>query len=87
MAAEGPDGAAIREALAEAVGEDPGELALSAIPGGASRETWLVEAESGKWVLRRDPPGAESFVPLEVEHGVVEAAARAFPSTARTESS
>ena len=34
--------AGVRAVLAE-VGEDPGELDLSPIPGGASRETWLVE--------------------------------------------
>jgi aminoglycoside phosphotransferase (APT) family kinase protein len=77
MAAEEPHAGRVREALAGALGEDPGDLELIAIPGGASRETWLVEAEAGKWVLRRDPPGAESFVALEVEQEVVSAAARA----------
>src|SRR5206468_6549749 len=28
-----------------------------------------------RWVLRRDPPGAQSFVPLAVEFGVIQAAA------------
>lgn len=41
-------------------------MQLSRIPGGASRETWLVEAGDGetqrRYVLRRDPPGAESLV-------------------------
>jgi aminoglycoside phosphotransferase (APT) family kinase protein len=67
----------VREAVAEATGEDPGELRLSRIPGGASREVWLVEGDGGRWALRRDPPGAQSFVPLEVEHQVVGAAAAA----------
>jgi aminoglycoside phosphotransferase (APT) family kinase protein len=57
------------------LGTDPGEPRLTAIPGGASRETWLVETDAGRWVLRRDPPGAESFIPLEIEHGVISAAA------------
>ncbi len=64
VAAEPPDPGLVREALAEAAGEDPGELRLSRIPGGASREVWLVEGEGGRWALRRDPPGAQSFVPL-----------------------
>jgi aminoglycoside phosphotransferase (APT) family kinase protein len=77
MAAEEPHAGRVREALAESLGEDPGDLELTAIPGGASRETWLVEAEAGRWVLRRDPPRAESFVALEVEQAVVSAAASA----------
>lgn len=36
--------------------------ALSEIPGGASRQTWRIETESEHFVLRRDPPGAESLV-------------------------
>jgi aminoglycoside phosphotransferase (APT) family kinase protein len=76
VAAESPDPGLVREALA-AAGDDPGELRLSRIPGGASREVWLVEADGGRWALRRDPPGAQSFVPLEVEHRVIEAAAAA----------
>ena len=75
--AEGPDPGLVREALAEATGNDPGELRLSRIPGGASREVWLVEGDGGRWALRRDPPGAQSFAPLEVEHRVTEAAAAA----------
>ena len=72
--AEGPDPGLVREALAEAAGDDPGELSLSRIPGGASREVWLVEGDGERWALRRDPPGAQSFVPLGVEHRVIEAA-------------
>jgi aminoglycoside phosphotransferase (APT) family kinase protein len=77
MAADPPDPAAVRAALAEALGADPGELGLTAIGGGASRESWLVAGQGGRWVLRRDPPGAESWVPLEVEHRVVLAATAA----------
>jgi aminoglycoside phosphotransferase (APT) family kinase protein len=77
MAAEPPGADGVREALAEALGSDPGGLRLRPIPGGASRETWLVEGDSGRWVLRRDPPGAGSFVSLDVEHGVISSAADA----------
>jgi aminoglycoside phosphotransferase (APT) family kinase protein len=80
---EGPDPAAVRAALAGALGSDPGELGLSPIEGGASRESWLVEAGARRWVLRRDPPGAESWVPLEVEHRIVLAAADAGVPAAR----
>ena len=55
-------GSASARSLAEVAGEDPGELELSAIEGGASRETFLVEADGEpRWVLRRDPPGGMSF--------------------------
>jgi aminoglycoside phosphotransferase (APT) family kinase protein len=74
MGTEEPDPGAVREALAESVGGDPGPVRLRLVPGGASRETFLVEASEHSWVLRRDPPGAQSFVPLEVEFGVVRAA-------------
>ena len=78
MAAEAsPHPGLVREALAEATGADPGEVRLSRIPGGASREVWLVEGVRDRWALRRDPPGAQSFAPLAVEHGVVGAAAEA----------
>jgi aminoglycoside phosphotransferase (APT) family kinase protein len=76
-----PDGtlaAGVRELIAEAEGSDPGAVELSTIPGGASRETFGVEAGNRRWVVRRDPPGAGmSFAPLEVEFRVVEAAAGA----------
>jgi aminoglycoside phosphotransferase (APT) family kinase protein len=75
--ADPPDPGLVREALREASGEDPGELHLRRIPGGASREVWLVEGDGGRWALRRDPPGAQSFVPLSVEHEVIGAAASA----------
>ena len=75
--ADPPAAEAVREALGEALGEDPGELALEHVPGGASRETWLVAGGGGRWVLRREPPGAESFVPLAVEVEVSRAAAEA----------
>jgi aminoglycoside phosphotransferase (APT) family kinase protein len=70
--------AGLRELIAEATGSDPGALSLSTIPGGASRETFLAESGGGRWVLRRDPVGAQgSFAPLETEFRVVQAAAAA----------
>ena len=70
--------AGLRELIAEATGSDPGALSLSIIPGGASRETFLAESEGRRWVLRRDPVGAQdSFAPLETEFRVVQAAAAA----------
>lgn len=55
-------------------GGDPGQLRLSPIPGGASRETWLVSRngegagpEIPLCVLRRDPGGSVSLVPMREE--------------------
>ena len=59
--------------IAEADG-DPGELALSPLPGGASRETWLVKGEQRRWVLRRDPEGSVSLVPIRDEFALMTAA-------------
>ena len=77
---DGPDPGAVRGALA-AAGPDPGKLELSRIPGGASREVYLLREADGagrrRWVLRRDPPGAQSFAPLEVEYRLLGAAAEA----------
>ena len=52
---------------------DPG---LTPIPGGASRETYLVEEAGGgrRWVLRCDPPGSTSFAPLALERRLLDAA-------------
>jgi aminoglycoside phosphotransferase (APT) family kinase protein len=77
----GPDGGAVRSALAGA-GDDPGPLRVVRIPGGASREVYVVESDRGRWVLRRDPPGAQSFAPLELEYrllGVARAAGVPVP--------
>ena len=73
---DGPDAALVSAALS-AAGEEPGVVRLARIPGGASREVYLAESEAGRWVLRRDPPGAESFTPLAVEHQILGAAAAA----------
>jgi aminoglycoside phosphotransferase (APT) family kinase protein len=74
--------AGARSVLDELLNGDPGEVELSPIPGGASRETWLVEvAESGgrerRWVLRRDPKGSVSLVPIGDEYALIRAAAGA----------
>ena len=61
----------VRELLAEALGEDPGAIGLTPIPGGASRETWLVRGERGHWVLRRDPEGSVSLVPIRDEFALI----------------
>ena len=69
---------AVREVIAE-LGEDPGEVRLSPIPGGASRETWLAEPADAKarWVLRRDPEGSVSLVPMADEFALARIAAAA----------
>ena len=66
----------VRAVLAEQ-GIEPGGLRLSRIPGGASRETWLAESEAGRWVLRRDPRGSISLVPMGDEFALIRAAAEA----------
>jgi aminoglycoside phosphotransferase (APT) family kinase protein len=68
--------AGVREVLAER-GADPGEITLTRIPGGASRETWLAEGSGGRWVLRRDPKGTVSLVPMADEFTLIASAAEA----------
>jgi aminoglycoside phosphotransferase (APT) family kinase protein len=68
--------AGVREVLAE-LGIDAGDLSLTKIPGGASRETWLAEGEGGRWVLRRDPRGSVSLVPMADEFALISRAAEA----------
>ena len=63
----------VEELLSEVLGEDPGEIEMTPIPGGASRETWLVEGERGRWVLRRDPEGSVSLVPIRDEFALISA--------------
>jgi aminoglycoside phosphotransferase (APT) family kinase protein len=64
--------------VAPLVGAESGDLELTRIPGGASRESYLVEAGDGRrWVLRCDPPGAQSFATLDLEHRLIEAATEA----------
>jgi aminoglycoside phosphotransferase (APT) family kinase protein len=71
----------VRSVLASHFKGDPGVLELSPIPGGASRETWLVtrvgtggEGDLPLCVLRRDPEGSVSLVPMREEHALLERA-------------
>jgi aminoglycoside phosphotransferase (APT) family kinase protein len=66
----------VREALAD-LGGPAGAVVLERIPGGASRETWLVEAGGERFVLRRDPPGSESLAPQASEFRLVQLAREA----------
>jgi aminoglycoside phosphotransferase (APT) family kinase protein len=68
--------AGVREVLAER-GTEVGEIELTRIPGGASRETWLAESDAGRWVLRRDPRGTVSLVPMAEEFALISRAAEA----------
>ncbi len=68
--------AGVAEVLAD-LGLAAGEPGLTALPGGASRQTFLVEAGGRTLVLRRDPPGSRSFNPLSLEVAAMEAAAAA----------
>ena len=84
MTAETPDPAAVRALLAE-VGEDAGELELSPIEGGASRQTFVVAAGGEpRWVLRREPAEGMSFAPLELELRAIAAADLAGVTVPRT---
>jgi aminoglycoside phosphotransferase (APT) family kinase protein len=69
--------AGVREVLGEIQGPAPSEVRLRAIPGGASRQTFRVDADGARYVLRRDPPGAASLMPLDVEVKVVVATGNA----------
>jgi aminoglycoside phosphotransferase (APT) family kinase protein len=68
--------AGVREVLSER-GIDAGVIGLTPIPGGASRETWLAEGERGRWVLRLDPKGTVSLVPMAEEFELISRAADA----------
>jgi aminoglycoside phosphotransferase (APT) family kinase protein len=82
--AEPPDPAAVREVLVE-VGEDPGELELRPIEGGASRQTFVVEASAEpRFVLRREPIEGMSFASLGLELRAIAAADLAGVALART---
>jgi aminoglycoside phosphotransferase (APT) family kinase protein len=61
---------AVGSVLAE-TGVDAGKICARPIPGGASRETWLVESVAGRWVLRRDPEGSVSLVPISSEFALI----------------
>jgi aminoglycoside phosphotransferase (APT) family kinase protein len=60
-----------------AVLSEEGELRLTPVPGGASRETWLVEGERASWILRRDPEGSVSLVPIREEFVLIDRAREA----------
>lgn len=66
--------AGVREVLRDR-GIDASDLSLTRIPGGASRETWLAEGKGGRWVLRRDPKGTVSLVPIGDEFTLISRAA------------
>jgi aminoglycoside phosphotransferase (APT) family kinase protein len=84
VTAETPDPAAVRALLAE-VGEDAGELELSPVEGGASRQTFMVAAEGvPRYVLRREPAEGMSFATLELELRAIAAADLAGVTVART---
>ena len=68
--------AGVRELLAER-GAKPRDVTLGRIPGGASRETWLADDGEHRWVLRRDPEGSVSLVPIEDEYALISLALRA----------
>ncbi|HEY6654427.1 MAG TPA: phosphotransferase family protein [Solirubrobacterales bacterium] len=76
MSAPSPE--IVRSLIAE-VDADPGEISLSVIPGGASRQTWLItEGDRGagkrdqpRWVIRRDPEGSVSLVPIADEFALI----------------
>ena len=65
--------AGVREVLGEH-GLDAGDLRLTRIAGGASRESWLADDGAERWVLRRDPKGTVSSVPMEGEFVLLRAA-------------
>ena len=74
--------AGVRAVLDELLDGEPGQVELSAIPGGASRETWLVKVAEGggrerRWALRRDPKGSVSLVPIREEFSLITRAAEA----------
>ena len=66
----------VRDVL-NGMGVDVTAIRMTQIPGGASRETWLVEGDAGRWVLRRDPKGTGSLVPLADEYELISRAAAA----------
>ncbi len=67
-----PGAKVVRELLTGALGTDPGPVTLSTVEGGASRETFMVDAADRRFVLRRDPAAGMSFTPLELEGVVIE---------------
>ena len=84
-APEPPAAVAVGELLAEAGEEPDGELELSPIEGGASRQTFLVAAGGEpRYVVRREPAAGMSFAPLGLELRAIAAADVAGVPVART---
>lgn len=81
MAGQAPLADGVRDILAEAIGEAVDINGLTRLTGGASRETWSVDActESGDdlpVILRRDPPGHGEPKRMRAEVACLHAAAR-----------
>jgi aminoglycoside phosphotransferase (APT) family kinase protein len=69
--------AGVAEILSKKLGREVAPARLTPIPGGASRETWMIEAGEERWVLRRDPEGSVSLVPIGDEYALLASAAAA----------
>jgi len=65
-----PDIDTVREALTGAGQRCDGELELRPLPGGASRDIWLVACGKHRWVLRRDPVGEIAQTSRQAEFAV-----------------
>ena len=65
-----PDVGVIRSALADAGEPVAAELDLRPMPGGASRDLWLIASGERRWVLRRDPVDEVALSSREAEFAV-----------------
>lgn len=74
-ASAAPDLAALADWLAASLPHCGTPLRLAKFPGGQSNPTFLVETTTGRWVLRKQPPGAlaESAHALDREFRVLQA--------------
>jgi aminoglycoside phosphotransferase (APT) family kinase protein len=72
-----PDTDAIRSALVAADEMVDGDVELRPLPGGASRDIWVVTSGERRWVLRRDPVGEIAQTSREAEFAVQLAAHQA----------
>jgi aminoglycoside phosphotransferase (APT) family kinase protein len=71
---DAPDINTIRSALTDAGEPVGGELDVRPMPGGASRDLWLVASGERRWVLRRDPIGEAAQTSRAAEFAVQRAA-------------
>jgi aminoglycoside phosphotransferase (APT) family kinase protein len=76
VAADGLPLDGVREVVAEVTGREAAvDLEARPIPGGASREIWMLDlggdADPQRLVLRRDPPGGASLASQEAEFEVM----------------